>query len=235
MNAPPLVSVIIPVFNGERYLAAAIESVLSQDYQPLELIVVDDGSTDSTPAIIQRYTFARRLPQPNQGHGVAKNTGLAAARGEFISFLDADDVWRPSKLRLQMDQLLQDPALTFVTCHCRLVREPGTAWPAWVNPLFYDNPQPSHVPSALLARRSAFERVGPFDPAFWHCNDSDWILRARDAGLRSRLMPEVLYNRRVHAGNLSHAAAELTAESFRVLHGSIKRKRASQAGSRPNA
>jgi|SRR5579859_4781460 len=229
MNEGPLVDVIIPVFNGERYLATAIESVLAQDYQPLELVVVDDGSTDSTAAIIQQYSRVRWLRQPNQGHGVAKNTGLSATRGEFVAFLDADDVWRPEKARLQVAQLQQNPALGYVTCYCQLMRQPGTDWPPWINPVFYESPQPSHLPSALLARRSAFERVGPFDPGFWHCNDTDWILRARDAGVPGFQMAEVLYDRRLHAGNLSNNTAELSAEAFRLLHASIKRKRASQA------
>ena len=235
MSANPLVSVIIPVFNGERYLAAAMESVLAQDYAPLELIVVDDGSTDASTDIVRRCSAARGLAQPNQGNGAAKNTGLAAARGELIAFLDQDDVWLPGKLTAQAGQLLENPALSYVTCHCRLIREPGTAWPEWVNPLFYDSPQPSNMPSALLARRSAFERVGPFDPSYWLCNDSDWLMRARDAGLAGRLMAEALYDRRVHASNLSYDGARLSSEAFRLLHGSIQRKRAARArGSQAN-
>ncbi len=235
MNANALVSVIIPVFNGERYLAAAIESVLAQDYQPLELLVVDDGSTDGTPAIGQRYPVARWLLQANQGHGVAKNTGLAAARGEFVAFLDYDDIWRPDKVRRQVEQFQSDPALGYVTCHCRLVREAGTEWPSWVDPRYYDQPQPALVPSALVARRSAFDHVGPFDPSFWLTNDSDWIMRARDAGLPTRLMPEVLYDRRIHATNQTHNTAGLMAEALRLMHGSIKRKRAARAAGRePN-
>ena len=236
MSERPLVSVIIPVFNGERFLNAAIESVLGQDYQPLELIVVDDGSTDGTPAIIRQYPRARCLSQPNQGHGPAKNAGLTAACGEFIAFLDADDVWRPEKLRRQAAHLIQNPTLGYVTCYCRLVREPGTDWPGWVNAMFYEKPQPSHMPSALLARRSAFERVGPFNPDFWHSNDTDWVMRARDAGLPGYQLPEVLYDRRVHDRNLSYDLAGLSAEVFRLLHESIRRKRAAPApGTLPHA
>jgi glycosyltransferase involved in cell wall biosynthesis len=230
MSARPLVSVIIPVFNGERYLAAAIESVLAQDYAPWELIVVDDGSTDSSADIARRCPDARFLSQPNQGNGAAKNTGLAVARGELLAFLDQDDQWLPGKLSVQVAALFQNPALGYVTCHCRLRREPGTPWPAWVNPAYYDSPEPTNMPSALMARRAAFERVGPFDPDFWLCNDSDWIMRARDAGLPGRQLAEVLYERRVHAGNLSHDQARVAVEAFRLLHGSIRRKRAARAG-----
>jgi glycosyltransferase involved in cell wall biosynthesis len=234
MKSQALVSVIIPVFNGERHLAAAIESVLAQDYPSRELIVVDDGSTDGTAAIVERYPQAGRLAQPNQGHGVAKNTGLAIASGEMIAFLDADDVWRPSKLRLQVEGLRQNPALGYATCHCRLLLEAGAPWPAWVNPRYYDSPQPSYLPSALLVRRSVFERIGLFDPGFWHCNDTDWIMRARDAGVLGQLLPEVLYDRRIHAANLSSQTAAVSVESFRLLHASIKRKRAA-AARLPNA
>jgi glycosyltransferase involved in cell wall biosynthesis len=236
MSAAALVSVIIPVFNGERFLAEAIESVLAQDYAPLELIVVDDGSTDGTPAIIARYLPAHCLRQANHGHAAAKNAGLAAAQGELIAFLDADDVWRRGKLAAQAAALRENPALAFVTCHCRLFRAPGADWPAWVKPEFYDQPQPAHLPSALLARRSAFERLGAFDPSFAHSDDSDWFMRARDAGLPGQMMPEVLYDRRVHAANMSWDLSGISAAGLRALRASIQRKRAARGrGSAPGA
>ena len=94
-----LISCIVPVFNGELYLAEALESILKQSYRPLEIIVADDGSTDGTEAIVARFgTQVRYLYQPNSGPATARNLGLGAVRGEFVGFLDADDLWHPEKL-----------------------------------------------------------------------------------------------------------------------------------------
>jgi glycosyltransferase involved in cell wall biosynthesis len=99
----PLISCVVPVFNGERYLGEALDSILAQTYRPLELLVVDDGSTDGTAALVTRYRDQiRPLFQPNAGQAAARNLGLSVARGEFVAFLDADDLWHPEKLARQM-------------------------------------------------------------------------------------------------------------------------------------
>ena len=105
---PGLISCVIPVFNGERYLGEALESVLAQSYQPLEVIVVDDGSTDETAEVARRYgERVRYVWQPNAGETAARNLGLTAAHGEFIAFLDADDVWDSEKLERQIHPVPQ--------------------------------------------------------------------------------------------------------------------------------
>ena len=105
MENSPLVSTIIPVFNGERLLPEALDSVFRQDYRPIEVIVVDDGSTDGTSLVARSCPEVRYLYQSNQGLGAARNAGIAAACGEFIAFLDADDIWLPRKLSSQMNFL----------------------------------------------------------------------------------------------------------------------------------
>ncbi len=113
------------VYNGEEFLARAIESVWAQNYRPLEVIVVDDGSSDGTASVARRWPEVRYLYQPNQGHGTAKNTGIARARGEYLAFLDADDWWKPEKLRLQVERLRSHPEAGYVICHARYVLECG--------------------------------------------------------------------------------------------------------------
>ena len=99
----PLISCIVPVFNGERYLGKALESILKQTYQPLEIIVVNDGSTDGTAAVAARYgDQIHYVRQNNAGAPTARNLGLSVARGEFVAFLDSDDLWHPEKLERQM-------------------------------------------------------------------------------------------------------------------------------------
>ncbi len=156
----PVVSVIIPVYNGAAYLAEALDSVLAQDYQPLEVIVVDDGSTDRTAEIARSYPAVRYLAQTNQGHGAARNTGIAAAQGELIAFLDADDLWAPHKLSLQVGHLIAHPDLGYTISHLRILIEPGVAKPAWLNDRLSLEYAAAYLPSALLVRRRVLEEVG---------------------------------------------------------------------------
>ena len=219
-----LVSVIMPVFNGERFLRQALDSVVAQDYAPLELIVVDDGSTDASAQVAQRCAAARCLTQPNQGNGAAKNTGLAAARGEFIAFLDQDDIWLPGKLSAQVDALRQNPAAGFTAGRMRFFFEPGVSRPDWVPAEFLTEPPPAFLPSGLLIRRAVFDQLGNFDPTIPLCNDLDWLARARDAGVPTVVTPEVMVQRPVHGGNVSYRAAERARELARILRASARRK-----------
>jgi glycosyltransferase involved in cell wall biosynthesis len=221
------VSVIIPVYNGERYLAEAIESVLSQTHRPLELLVVDDGSTDGTADVARSYPEARTIHQPNRGHGAAKNAGAAAARGEFLAFLDADDVWAPDKLRLQVAYLEANDDVGCVLCNMANFLELGQAEPPWLGPAGLSE-VPAYIPSALLVRKTVFEEVGGFDPTYRHANDIDFHLRAVEAGAGVGRVDQLLLHRRIHNSNLSHDRAPgspLSSEMFRALRASIVRKR----------
>ena len=111
----PCVSAIIPVFNGERYLAHALESILAQTYRPLEILVVDDGSTDRSAEVAHRFGPAiRYIYQANAGAGAARNRGIALSTGDFVAFLDQDDLWAPDKLACQMDVLRADAPVGMV-------------------------------------------------------------------------------------------------------------------------
>jgi glycosyltransferase involved in cell wall biosynthesis len=118
---PSLISCIVPVFNGEKYLGEALDSILKQTYRPLEIIVADDGSTDGTTAVTARYgKQIRYLRQDNAGASTARNFGLNAARGEFVAFLDADDLWHLEKLERQMARFETRPELDLsVTRTCK--------------------------------------------------------------------------------------------------------------------
>jgi glycosyltransferase involved in cell wall biosynthesis len=220
----PLVSVIIPVYNGERYLAQAIESVLAQTYRPIEIIIVDDGSTDCTAEIACGYPEVRYIHQPNQGPGAARNTGIATARGEFVAFLDADDAWLPSKLSAQAGYLLQHPEVGYVIARMRAVLEANTEWPASLNREHYLKDPPCFLPSALLVRRAVLDIIGIFDTRYRHANDGDWFLRAQDAGVPMAIVPKVLVHKRLHSSNLSYEKS-VTAETLAAVRVSIHRKR----------
>src|SRR3989442_14959767 len=121
-GTPPSVSVVIPVYNGERYLVDAIQSVLDQTYQNFEVIVVDDGSTDGSAAVAKRFGEAIRfVHQANGGVCKARNTGIAAARGGYLAFLDQDDLWLPDKLAVQVAYLDSHPEVGAVYCQCQVM------------------------------------------------------------------------------------------------------------------
>lgn len=217
------VSVIIPVFNGERYLAEALASIWAQDYRPLEVIVIDDGSTDRTAEIARSNPAVIYVYQPNQGHGAAKNAGIVKATSDFVAFLDADDLWLPRKLTAQIEYLLSHPGTGYVIAHMDVLLESGVAWPVFLNRQHYLSNPPCFLPSALLTCKSVFKQIGGFDTSYRHANDGDWFFRARDAGISMGLLPEVLVRKRIHGDNLSYDKL-IMLETMRVVRNSIKRK-----------
>lgn len=221
----PVVSVVIPVRNNERFLGAAIESVLNGGYDDHEIIVVDNDSQDGSGEVARRYAV-RYFRQPDLGQAGGRNTGVRMARGELIAFLDSDDEWTPDKLTRQVGHLLAHPELDFVIAHMRAVLEPGVPRPGWMPPEWLTTGERGALPGTLLARRSAFGRAGLFDPAYEITSDTDWLVRATDAGLRHDVLPEVLLRWRIHGGNTSYRRGELKDDLLRTMRASVARKRA---------
>jgi glycosyltransferase involved in cell wall biosynthesis len=219
----PLVSGVVPVFNGERYLAEALDSMLGQTYSPVEVIVADDGSTDGTRAVVEGYGGrVRYLHQPNQGHGAARNLGLVAAEGEFVAFLDADDLWHPEKLERQMVRFRARPELDACVTLVRNFRSPELGGGEEID----DGPVPGYRSGTLLARRALFEAVGHFDTALRFGNDTDWFLRVADHGAEVELLPEVLLHRRLHGANRSIRLAQASRREYvRIVKASLDRRR----------
>ncbi len=230
------VSVVLAVWNGERYLDEALRSVLAQTRQPDEIVAVDDGSVDGTASILAAYPSIRTLRQPNAGPAISRNRGVSEAAGDVVALLDHDDVWEPHKLALQVAALEADPALGFALCAIDNFLTPGLpAVPAWVDRRAIGVPQPGFGTGSLVVRRSAFERVGPFDPATAPCDDSDWLVRALDAGIRFIHLDQALVRRRIHDRNLSNDSrgpAYRHAMMARILHASLVRRRAVAGGGR---
>ena len=220
---PPLVSVVVAAYNGERYLEAALRSALAQDYEPSEVIVVDDGSTDSTPAIAERHDVSL-IRRANGGQGAAKNTGIAAARGSLIAFLDHDDLWAEQKLAVQVGKLAEEPDAAGIVVRLRVRLEPGIPRPKW---LPRSRVYPWFPPSSWLVRRSAFDAIGLFDEAS-NVPDFDWMLRARDAGLRFAILEEVLGSYRIHGANASYGREGIAEDGFVALRRSLDRIRSAQ-------
>ena len=184
----PLISCIVPVFNGERFLAEALNSIMAQTYKPLEVIVADDGSSDETASVARGYgAQVRYLWQPNQGPAAARNLGLSRAQGDFLAFLDADDLWHHEKLERQMARSRARPELDYCVTHVQNFRTPKDG--ATANGLenyYIGRPLPGYVTATLLARRSLFDRVGPFNPSLHHGDDTDEGPQHRQRPDRSR-------------------------------------------------
>jgi len=221
----PLVSAIVVVYNGERFLAEALRSIEAQDYAPIEVVVVDDGSTDRTAAIARSFDFVRYIYQPNQGVAVAWNVGVQAAEGAFLAFLDADDLWAPSKISTHISHFEQHPHIGYAVAHMQVFLEPGTEWPPWQDERLKTQAAPANVPSALVARKSVMKEVGHFDPSYRFCCGLDWFIRARDANIPFTVLPEILAYRRIHGANMIYRREAVDAARFRALRASIKRKR----------
>jgi len=219
----PLVSVIIPLHNGEPYLAQALDSVAAQDYDKLEIIVVDDGSTDGGAAIAASRDVVL-IRQEQRGAGAARNTGIDRARGEILMFLDQDDLWLPTKVRRQVEILSAHPDSICIAQQSYFI-EPGHEKPAWFGKEhLLVNDHAGWAPSCLAVRREIFERVGRFDERLQHGSDVDWHARASHLGIAVETPPETLVHRRIHGTNNSASLAAMT-EFFTIVRSAVKRNK----------
>lgn len=200
-----LVSVIIPVYNGASFLAGAIENVLAQNYRPLEIIVVDDGSTDTTADIAASYSDeVYYVYQDNVGPSVARNRGIKLAQGEFVAFLDVDDLWSENKLKLQTAYLLANPTVKIVQGLIQDMHlvEPISSNKAQFEPL--STPYRYINIGCALYRKSVFDKVGLFDETLTDNEDTDWFIRAWENGVAKVVLDEVTLFYRKHNANMSN-------------------------------
>lgn len=197
---------MVPVFNGERYLREAVDSVLAQTYNSVEIIVVDDGSTDRTPQIIESLgNRIRSLKQDNLGPATARNSGVKIAHGDFIAFLDADDLWHPEKLTRQMQCLEARPEADLCITYLQNFWSPEfKAEAEHFSNHRLSKPTPGYfmLPTVLI-RRDVFDSIGFFNTELQVCEDVEWFLRAVERNMVIFVLREVLLQRRLHASNLS--------------------------------
>jgi glycosyltransferase involved in cell wall biosynthesis len=225
----PLVSCVVPCFNGEPYLAEALRSILAQTHRPLEMIVVDDGSTDGSADVIREFgDLVRCHRQENRGPASACNTGVALSTGEFVAFLEQDDLWLPHKTERQLQELAASPDAGYCVAGIQNFWIPELAQEA---ERYRDHPVmrpvPGYVVQTLVARRGLFNRTGPFDESLPFAFASDWFLRLREAGDRGVLVPEVLTRRRLHERNHSRLHRRESRDQFlHVIKASLDRRRA---------
>jgi glycosyltransferase involved in cell wall biosynthesis len=230
----PLVSVMIGAYNAAPYLGEAIESVFAQDYEPLELIVVDDGSTDGTADVARSFPQVKVICQENGGNGAARNSAVENASGELYAFLDADDRFTLGKLTLQQAALDADPGLDMVFGHVRefLSPELDEETRASLRPPASE-PMSWTAPNLMLIRRESFQRVGPFTTAVRVGVTVDWFARAAEAGLRHTILPEVVLERRLHTQNNGLRERASRSQYLEVIRQAMERRRAAAEAAPP--
>jgi glycosyltransferase involved in cell wall biosynthesis len=214
------VSVVIPAHDSASWLADALAGVAAQSLPADEVIVVDDGSTDGTAELAESLG-ARCLRQPRAGSAAARNLGIRECRGELIALLDADDVWTPDKLELQVPYMRDHPELLYTITRFRHFHAGGS-----LEGIRKDVLEGDHIgwlPSALVARRAAFDVVGLFDESMSSDMDVDWFARATDLGAPMEILPQVLLLKRARADSVTWSTGH--ANLFMALRRSVARKR----------
>lgn len=219
------VSVIIPVYNGEQFLAEAVNCALSQTIAPLEVIVVDDGSTDGSAQIAKSFgARVRYIHKTNAGPASARNMGLKESLGNIIAFLDADDLWPVDKLQIQVECLENNPSVDIVMGHVQLITMSGE-----VNgsPFFEPFAEPWIVLTLgnAVFKASIFERVGLFDECLLYGEDVDWYLRAREIDVPLLVQDAVTQFYRRHKGNMTNKKDLQNQFLINAIRNSLQRRR----------
>jgi glycosyltransferase involved in cell wall biosynthesis len=220
-----LLTIIVPVKNAERFMASGLQSILDQDYPAMDLIVVYGPSSDRTVEIARSFDDAKVLEQEGKGLSAAWNTGIKHARGEFVAFLDSDDIWLPGTLRARVAQLAAHPEADYSIAKVEFFLEQGEAIPAGFKTQLLEGERLSPIPGTFLARKPLFDRVGGFDTTLELAGDVDFFARLKDQGIPLTVFPELVLRKRVHSGNLSSNAKVNNAELLTLLRQSIKRQR----------
>ena len=230
-NKNPLVSVIISVYNGERHLAETIESIVSQNYPNIEIIIIDDGSTDGSGEVAQRFVPpAHYHYQPNQGIAAAWNCGIELSKGDFIAFNGADDLWTEDKIHRQMDVFSKDSAHDIVFGHVKQFHSPELSQEEKQKIWCPDELMPGVSAGTMLIKRESFFRVGLFNTKWRRGIFNDWYLRALELGLQTHMMPDLLMRRRLHRTNHGIVNRDKSVDYVRMLKASLDRRRTRNSG-----
>lgn len=226
INNAPNISVILPVFNGERFIHEALSSICAQNYPNLELILIDDGSSDNTAQVATTFFSQPRniefsyYYQANAGVAAARNLGLEHVKNELIAFLDVDDLWPSGKLELHLEHFAKNPKLSAVLGHTQFMK---------IDPISGQKKQEVNCPQMLLGaglyKRYLFDQVGLFDTSLMHGEDWDWFLRCREASIEMKVFSQtsLIYHR--HSDNLSLQKKRSQSDLMRLMKQSLDRRR----------
>ncbi len=215
-----LISVVIPVLNCEQFIAEALASVAAQQHPRIEAIVVDDGSTDRSAEVASQFPFVRCIRREHGGIGAARNTGIQLARGTFLAFLDADDLWPESRLSQLLDQFANDPSLQMASGRTEQFLDASAEVQA------VPETNDGIVAGAVVIKMDAFKRIGLFNEQLKVGEWLDWHSRAKLTDMKTVHLPEVVLRRRIHQNNTVIQRRNSYNDYLSVVRGHLARQRA---------
>lgn len=227
MSDSPGVSIVIPVFNGERFLAQAIESILQQHWSPLEIIVVDDGSTDRSAEIAEGYRgTVKCIRQSHAGLPATRNVGFASAEHSYLLPFDSDDLMCSDAIATRMDYLKKHPECEILVGYFKSFGDFDSDECETEKYVVPEDPQKGHVAGTSLIHRSVFDRIGGFNERLQTISDLEWFVRCQEAGINIQEIEDVLMRRRIHGRNHSLSGDQhSSAVQLRMLKSFLDRKR----------
>lgn len=225
-STSPLVTALVAAYNAEAFIGAAIESILAQDWESLEVIVVDDGSVDGTAEAVARFPTVRYVFQANAGVSAARNEGLALSSGEFVAICDSDDLVAPRRFRVQAEYLVANPLVAAV-----LGRQ------EWMNPpeglrrdQKYGELDGIPVGGSAMFRRTTLAALGGYDESLRRGEDTDLLIRIRERGEEYVVLPEVVLIRRFRPDSLSNFGGRSQESILHSLRAKLDRERKTDPG-----
>ena len=218
----------MPVYNTEKYVREALDSIFSQTYKNFEVVCIDDGSVDNSVSILESFGNKIKLlkNESNLGTSVSRNKGIQIAQGEFLAFLDADDIWEINKLEIQMMEFNNNPDLevsfTYMKCFISSELSEDVKRKRYCPP----NSAPCHIPSSAVIKRTSFEKVGYFDTRFKNIEFVDWINKAKEIGLKIETLNDILVFRRIHETNVGVMDRDNSrSDYFKIIKESLNKKK----------
>ena len=228
----PLVSTIISVYNGENYLSEAIQSVINQEYPHIDIIIIDDGSTDGSRGVAEQFgPPVQYYYQDNTGIAAAKNHGIELSKGDFLAFLDADDLWIKNKIKQQMDAFTIDSTLDIVFSHVKQFHSPELSIEEKQKIWCPDELMPGYHIGTMLIKRKSFFKVGMFDTQWRRGIFVNWYMRALEIGLRKHMLPDMHMWRRLHRTNHGIVNHDKSVDYIRMFKASLDRRRSQTSDS----
>lgn len=221
----PLVSVIIPVFNSERYLIESLRSVINQDYKHIEILIIDGNSTDNTKDVCKSFSEINFYSQEGKGISDALNYGIKKSNGEFISFISSDDLWMHNKLSTQIKFMIDKPEIEYSVTKAKFFLEPGEEKPSNFREEFLSNDTVQNILETLVVRKALFDKIGFFDTSFSYGMEVEWFTRAIDNKINFAVLEKVLTLKRVHSDSITAKNKNAFNDIIKALRKSIKRKK----------
>jgi glycosyltransferase involved in cell wall biosynthesis len=245
MSSIPPISVLLAVYNGGRYLRAAVDSILAQTFGEFEFIIIDDGSTDGSSALLAEYAAKdsriRLVSRPNKGLTATLNEGLALARGEFLARMDADDIALPQRFERQIAYLREHPECVLLGSRVMLVDPEGMPIRPWCHQLEHADIDTAHlnrgwpvVHPAVMMRTDAVRRVGAYRDQYNTLEDLDLFLRLAEVGKLANL-PEILLHYRQHFDSVTHKKFEQQRKLRQAIYDETYARRGQRRGDQQEA